>query len=49
MGFGGGMDWNLSDRFAVRMFQVDYIPVKESPQWRHNMRLQFGVVLRFAK
>lgn len=49
MGFGGGMDWNLSDRFAVRLFQVDYIPVKENPQWRHNMRLQFGVVLRFAK
>lgn len=49
MAFGGGVDWNLSDRFAVRMIQVDYIPVKENPTWRHNMRFQGGIVFRFGR
>ena len=49
MAFGGGMDWNLSDRFAVRLFQVDYIPVRENPDWRHNIRFQGGLVFRFGK
>ena len=49
MSYGGGMDWNLSDRFGVRLFQVDYIPVKANPQWRHNIRFQGGIVFRWGR
>ena len=27
LGIGGGVDWRVSDRFKVRAFQVDYVPV----------------------
>lgn len=47
MAYGGGLDWNVGPRFAVRLFQVDYIPVREDTVWRHNMRIQGGVVFRF--
>lgn len=47
MAYGGGLEWNVRPRFAVRLFQVDYIPVREDTVWRHNMRIQGGVVFRF--
>ena len=47
MAFGGGLEWKVADRFAVRLVQVDYIPVRESPTWRRNVRIQGGIVLRF--
>jgi hypothetical protein len=49
MAYGGGLDWNVGERFAIRLFQVDYIPVREDPGvWRHNVRIQGGVVFRFG-
>lgn len=48
MAYGGGLDWNIAPRFAVRLFQFDYIPVHEGSNWRHNVRIQGGVVIRFG-
>jgi len=49
MAYGGGVDWSFADQFAIRMMQVDYIPVREGPGlWRHNIRIQGGVVFRFG-
>ena len=54
LGFGGGVDIKASDRFAIRLFQLDYIPVhSEDPfevdekRWVHNFRFQIGAVFRF--
>jgi hypothetical protein len=48
MGFGGGMDIELSKRIAIRAFQADYIPVREFG-WRHHVRLETGIVLNFGR
>jgi opacity protein-like surface antigen len=54
LGFGGGVDIKASDRFAIRLFQLDYIPIRsEDPfefdekRWTHNFRFQIGAVFRF--
>jgi opacity protein-like surface antigen len=53
LGFGGGVDIKAGNNFAVRLFQLDYIPIRgEDPftgdrQWSHNFRFQIGAVLRF--
>jgi len=47
MGFGGGVDFNLTDRFAIRAIQADYIPIRDEGFWNHSYRLQTGVVFRF--
>ena len=48
MAYGGGLDWNLSPQLGVRLVQFDYIPVRDNPIWRHNIRVQAGVVFRFG-
>ena len=53
LGFGGGVDVKAGDMFAIRLFQLDYIPIRaEDPftgdkQWSHNFRFQVGAVVRF--
>lgn len=59
MGFGGGLDIALTKRIAIRAFQADYIPEKTGNisfdntflplDWRHNLRLQSGIVFRFGR
>ncbi len=57
MGFGGGVDVNVKDCFAIRVFQADYIPTRLRPEplllkqlpsgnWQHNFRLGFGLVVK---
>jgi opacity protein-like surface antigen len=52
VGVGGGMDVKVSRDFAVRLFQVDYIPFREKDpftgitDWRHNVRVGVGVTFR---
>jgi hypothetical protein len=48
LGLGGGMDWNLADMFAVRVVQVDYLPVWHQGEVRHSIRVQAGIVIRFG-
>lgn len=49
MGFGGGVDISLNKRFSIRAVQADYIPEKGSHVWRHHVRLQTGIVLKFGR
>lgn len=52
VGVGGGVDVKVSRDFAVRLFQVDYIPFREkdpftgTTDWRHNLRVGVGVTFR---
>lgn len=48
LGFGGGVDLNLSRRFAVRLVQTDFIPARLAGRWENNFRISAGVVLRLA-
>ena len=49
MAYGGGLDWNVGENIGVRLFQMDYIPVRDEPMWSHNFRIQGGVVFRFGR
>lgn len=47
MGFGGGVDVNAGDRFAIRVVQFDWIPNRLSGDWSTDeFRLGFGIVLK---
>jgi opacity protein-like surface antigen len=48
MGYGGGVDINVSKNFAIRLAQVDYIPVRVEGEWANNFRFMAGVVFRFG-
>ena len=43
---GGGLDVRASDRIAIRVFQVDYIPTFFGPGRQDNFRVSFGVVFK---
>lgn len=47
LGFGGGLDVNVSDRVAVRLLKVDYIPARGFGVWTHEVRVGTGVVLKW--
>jgi hypothetical protein len=47
MAVGGGIDLKASRHVAVRLFQVDYLPVRFNEEWTHNFRFQSGIVFRF--
>jgi len=49
LGFGGGLDVNLNERWAVRPIQVDYIPNRFGGQWFHDVRYGAGVVVKFGR
>jgi opacity protein-like surface antigen len=44
MAFGGGLDINLSDRFAIRAIQADYFPVRSGG----NILDRFGLPFNFG-
>ena len=52
MGFGGGVDVNVNDRFAVRVVQFDWIPTRftengEETLWiKDTIRFGFGIVIK---
>ena len=47
MGFGGGVDVNAGDRFAIRIAQFDWIPNRMSGKWSTGeFRLGFGIVFK---
>ena len=51
MGYGGGLDINAGKNIAIRLFQVDYVPVRTGVfgiPWRQNLRVQAGVVFKFG-
>jgi len=50
--FGGGVDANINDVFAVRLFQADYLnlrvedPLTGDKKGRNNFRLSIGLVFK---
>lgn len=47
MALGGGLDYNVSPRFALRVAQFDYLPTFFGDDKQHNVRYSAGVVFRF--
>jgi outer membrane protein OmpA-like peptidoglycan-associated protein len=54
---GGGLDYRLNHRIALRLFQVEYLTTRfQNPnslfvvdrEWQSNMRLSAGIVFRFG-
>ena len=53
---GGGLDYKLNHRFALRLFQAEYLLTRfqdpTSPTgdhgWQNNVRLSAGIVFRFG-
>lgn len=49
MGYGGGMDLYASDKIALRLFQVDWLPRRSLGRWdAGQVRFGFSVVFRRA-
>lgn len=46
---GGGLDLRISNRWAVRIIQADYLMTRFSSAWQDNVRLSAGLVLRLGK
>lgn len=46
MGFGGGLDLNVGDSFAIRIVQADYLPARLGGVWAHNVRVGIGFVIK---
>ncbi len=45
---GGGMDYDLTRRFAIRVFQVDYIHTTLFSETQNNYRFSTGLVYRWG-
>lgn len=46
-GVGGGLDYNVGNRFAIRVIQADYLRTRLSNEWFHDARIGVGIVLKF--
>ena len=47
MGFGGGVDVKVHERFAIRAIQFDWIPVTDEGRWyTDQIRFGFGIVFK---
>jgi hypothetical protein len=46
--FGGGMDYDLTPRFAVRAFQIDYLHTTLFNATQSNFRFSTGLVYRWG-
>ena len=47
LGFGGGMDVNVSYSIGIRVFQFDYIPSHSRGMWHHDVRFGSGIVFKW--
>jgi opacity protein-like surface antigen len=48
MALGGGLDINVSRRFFIRPFQLDYLFTHFGNSWQHNFRASSGIGFRFG-
>lgn len=46
MAFGGGLDLDVSKRFAIRIIQADYTPTFFGPGRQNNIRVSVGIVFK---
>jgi hypothetical protein len=50
MAFGGGLDLNVNKRIAIRVAQLDWIPIRQDGTWiTDTTRFGFGIVFRSGK
>ena len=45
---GGGMDFDITSRFAVRVFQLDYLHTSLFSQTQNNLRFSTGLVYHWG-
>ncbi len=48
LGFGGGVDVNVSDVVAIRAFQTDFLVDRFVDDWNWNFRIGSGIVFKFG-
>ncbi len=46
---GGGLDCNLSDHWALRLAEVDYLLSRFGSETQNNLRYSTGIVFKFGK
>ncbi len=46
---GGGLDFDLTPKFSVRVVEVDYIDAKTFGSNQKNLRVSTGLIFRFGK
>lgn len=46
---GGGLDVNVSDNVAIRLFQIDYTPIRFRGEWVNLYRGQTGVTFKLGR
>ena len=46
---GGGLDINVGDNVAIRLFQIDYTPIRYQGEWINLFRGQTGVTFRMGR
>jgi hypothetical protein len=46
---GAGLDVNVSDNVAIRLFQVDYTPVRYRGEWINLYRGQTGITFKLGR
>jgi opacity protein-like surface antigen len=49
MALGGGLDLNMSSRFALRLFQADYLVIRSDGFKHEGVRVSTGLVWRFGQ
>jgi opacity protein-like surface antigen len=49
IGLGGGVDWNANDKVAIRLIQIDWMPVKDTTWIKNVTRASAGVVFKVSK
>jgi opacity protein-like surface antigen len=47
MAAGGGLDFNLTERLALRVAQADYLLTRLGQSTQNNLRVSTGFVLKF--
>ncbi len=48
LGFGGGVDVNVNDVVAIRVFQTDFLVDHFADEWNWNFRIGSGIVFKFG-
>ena len=46
---GVGLDINVSDNVAIRLFQIDYTPVRYRGEWANLIRGQTGITFKMGR
>ena len=48
LALGGGIDYEIADRFSARVLQVDYVPIYLNGRWLGGVRASGGLVVKLG-